>query len=271
MGSPPPHVIPRTEVYRVRAATIDQEYRISVAPPRGYADGGGPYPVLYVLDADIGFGTVVEGYRMLSLDRQLHEILIVGIGYPVEDLTETLVARTRDLTPTIAAGKLRELSEQGLGNNAASFIGGAGAFLDFIRGELMPFITDRYRSDPSDVGIAGASFGGLFATWCLFSQPAVFGRLIAVSPSLGWDDGVIFRLEQERARRSRELPAKLFLSVGRDESPEMLRNARRLAARLRRRRYEGLELTVLTMAGEIHRSVWAPAMLRGLRVLYGTT
>ena len=266
--SPTLHAIPRTEVHHLRATGIDQEYRISVALPRGYARGNHGYPVLIVLDADIGFGTVVEGHRLMSLDDGLEAILIVGVGYPVNDLRETLLVRTRDLTPTTDPGKLAELMAQGHGDDAGSFVGGADRFLDFIRLELLPFLGARYPVDTTDLGIAGSSFGALFGAWSLFRHPGVFGRYLLASPSLWWDEGVIFRYERSRWSASHELEARVFLSVGGREAAGMVASFRRLVATLRRRRYGGLRWTAKVFRDETHRSVVGGAMWHGLRELY---
>jgi hypothetical protein len=266
--APTPHAIPRTEVHHLRATEIDQEYRVSVALPRSYERRRHRYPVLIVLDADIGFGTAVEGHRLMSLDDGLEEVLIVGIGYPVDDLQQTLVVRTRDLTPSVDQAKLAELSAGGLGDDAASFIGGADRFLAFIEHELLPFLGARYRADTTDLGIAGSSFGGLFGVWCLFEHPGVFGRYLLTSPSLWWDTEVAFRYERSRWTASHELEARLFMSVGGSEATRMVAPFRRLVATLRRRRYHGLRLTSKVFRDETHRSVGGGAMWRGLLELY---
>ena len=270
-GNLPNHVIPRTDVYRLRATSVDQEYRISVALPRGYGSQASRYPVLYLLDADYGFGTLVEGHRLMSMGQELAEILIVGIGYPAEDLLETRLVRTRDLTPSVDQETLQALSDERLAEGGPTFIGGGRQFHAFIRRQLMPFIEDRYSVDSADRGIAGCSYGGLFAAYCLLRHPETFSRYLICSPSLAWDDGVIFRYERECARQSRELPVQVFLSVGGCEAPDEVKAVKRLAATLRRRRYEGLRLTTRVFADEIHRSVPASAMWRGLRELYGSS
>jgi predicted alpha/beta superfamily hydrolase len=71
------------------SANVDQEYRISVALPNGYADTDEVYPVLYVLDANHCFGMVTETVRLLPILRELPEMIVVGTGYPVNSFIET--------------------------------------------------------------------------------------------------------------------------------------------------------------------------------------
>jgi predicted alpha/beta superfamily hydrolase len=51
-----------------------------VGLPHAYANSGKAYPVLYLLDANAIFGTVVETARSLAVLHEIPEI-IVGMGY----------------------------------------------------------------------------------------------------------------------------------------------------------------------------------------------
>ena len=66
MSAPVPQVtIPNTEARIVSSAYVDQEFKVFVGLPRGYADSDKTYPVLYVLDANGEFGIVTETVRLL--------------------------------------------------------------------------------------------------------------------------------------------------------------------------------------------------------------
>ena len=58
-------------------------YEISVALPRDYAGSESTYPVLYAVDANGQFGTVVEASRNLSRSGEIPDLIVVGVGYPV--------------------------------------------------------------------------------------------------------------------------------------------------------------------------------------------
>lgn len=103
--------------------------------------------------------------------------------------------------------------------------------------------------------------------------------MIAGSPALFWDDRYFFRLEESYAQVNRELPARIFLSVGLEEYDEqrpetdcfcMVRNLRRLIETFERRRYEGLEWQVHYFEDENHQSVVPATVSRGLRFVYGS-
>jgi predicted alpha/beta superfamily hydrolase len=265
--NPPPYALPGTEVYALRSSIVDQEYRVAVAFPRGYGRNDMKYPVLYALDAAAGFGTLVEGHRLMSLRKEVCDVLIVGIGYPMRDFAQTLSLRSRDLTPT----DYPAFSDKHPENAAVAMdgIGGAKAFFRFLSSELLPSIQERYPADPKDQGILGVSLGGLFAAYCLFTYPDLFQHYAICSPSLWWDDGVIFKYEKGYASNHADLHAKVFLSVGSFESEAMISPVNELAKKIQSRGYTSLDLRKVVFEGETHLSVGGAALWRALREIYG--
>ncbi len=169
---PPPHppqvTIPGTELLSVTSAIVGQEYRIFVALPDSYTkELGRPYPVLYVLDANALFGMTTETVRIFNLLGVIREIIVVGIGYPVDTFLATAGFRSRDMTPTEIEGWYDQNMKPGFADAPDDAgTGGAAHFLQFIREELIPVINKTYRTDPGDNGILGHSDGGLF---CLYA------------------------------------------------------------------------------------------------------
>jgi len=88
--------IPATEVRVVHSAIAQQDYVVSVALPFHYGeDPEKVWPVIYVLDANLYFGLVVDMVRAMNIRvdfcNELPNAFIVGIGYPVSgSLTEML-------------------------------------------------------------------------------------------------------------------------------------------------------------------------------------
>ena len=85
-GADPAEVrIPRTEVHRLNADGFDQEFEIWIAHPvPGFAPvPPGPRQVLYVLDANLFFGTAVEMTRIMAqLYGELPPLVVVGVAIP---------------------------------------------------------------------------------------------------------------------------------------------------------------------------------------------
>jgi predicted alpha/beta superfamily hydrolase len=263
-----PVQIPHTEIRKLHSAEIGQDFNLLIALPRSYKRGGQTYPVLYILDAVGGFGLVTDSIRALQMAGEAPELLAVGIAYPLDDYIATRPLRARDLTPSMDAAFMAmhplgdTLKERGL------LPGGAGAFLEFMQNAVKPFVQRNYRVDASDQAILGASFGGLFAAWCLLSRPSAFQRYIISSPALAWDDGLIFKLEEAYAREHSDLEATVFISVGGDEDAEMVAAVQRFAQLLQGRNYAGLKLVSKLFEDETHISVIASAVCRGVRVVY---
>jgi len=258
----------------LNSSHVDQEFQIFVALPRHYdpIDADTRYPVLYVLDANGMFGMVTETVRMMQILHEVPEMIIVGIGYPVNDFVETLGIRSRDLTPTVDDGTFRKRMAdvmETLGVPMTFFeSGGAASFLHFIRSELMPFMQNTYRTNPEDTTLFGDSLGGLFALFTLFHQPNTFNRYIIGSPSIAWDNRIALTYEADYATQHADLSAKVFMSAGSLESAAQIANMKQMAQTLRDREYPSLELTTWLFEGETHLSVIPGTISKGLASVF---
>lgn len=255
--------LPETEVRNLHSAIIGDEFQLFVALPRGYSTNDTTYPVLYMTDANMLFAAATQVLRFMQLPgpEALPQILLVGIGYRTETVRGWRELRNRDLTPARAPDPTNVTR------------GGAANFLRFIREELKPFISKNYRVS-GEAGYAGGSYGGLFGLYALFHEPGTFQKYLLLSPSIAYDSLVTFEYEAEYAARHADLPVQLFLCAGGLEQEPgrghgMITDMKQMMERLRGRRYPGLHLESTTLEGETHRSVPAPAISRGLRVLYG--
>lgn len=264
-----PTSIAATQHYTLRSRPIDQLFSIDVSSP----PGEGPFPVVYILDGNTVFAMTTQMVVPMSYLGDLPPMILVGIGYEVDSPFEVVALRSRDLVPTDDQAFVDRMAARGTPLPDGVRPGGADAFLDFIEGEVKPFIEARYAVDPNDQTLVGDSFGGLFALHVLFKHASSFDRYIAGSPSISWDSGKLFRDEADLASRVDDLPVKLFLSAGSLEAStggdrEMVANVERMTAALRSRDYPGLDLTSQIFPDETHQSV-IPAMLsRGLRVVF---
>lgn len=159
-------------------------FKISVSRV-AHVPEGTKVPVMFVLDADVGFALAAEIARLRGTMGAQPTAMIVGIGYGV-DFLEFAKLRTADLTPPLSAA-----GREALGN-MTSFIGdddgGADAFLDFLTDTLAPEIGRRYpEASATDRILFGHSLGGLFTAYALLTRPGSFATFLANSPSLWWD------------------------------------------------------------------------------------
>lgn len=279
-----PVVIPATEVHDVHSVRADADFQIWVAQPiAGFTPfPPGPRQCLYVLDANLFFGTAVEMTRLMSqLYGELPPLVVVGIAY---DTTEPAVQgelRARDFTPTADAGFEARLETIPNAPKptlpAGRRLGRAPQFLDFLTKEVRPFIEKSYDVTQEGSALFGSSLGGLFVLHAMLERPSAFDAYISVSPAIWWDDGFLLRREAELAARRSDLDATLFMAVGSgEERPDipalapfkMVTNLRAFADRLSGRSYRSLDLATLVAEGESHTSVVPVALARGLRYLF---
>jgi predicted alpha/beta superfamily hydrolase len=90
--------------------------------------------------------------------------------------------------------------------------GRAEGYLRFVVDELLPWARGRYRlgDGPQLTASCGSSLGGLVSLYFAGRRPDVFGRVAALSPSVMWSEGGLFRHWTAHTRRW----TKLYLDAG---------------------------------------------------------
>jgi len=244
--------LPGTELRHMHSAATGRDYDIQISLPADYArNTRARYPVLYVLDGQWDFKLMLSVQGGLTYDRWTPQIMIVGITWSGANPNYDSL-RAMDLTPAAT----RQLPGSGA----------APQFLSFIRDQLVPFIETTYRADPRRRILMGASFGGLFTLYALFSDPGFFWAYMAGSPAVTYASRVGFALESSYAASHRDLPARLYIAVG---SIEPLASAvQELWGVLRGRSYTGLQLETRVIEGERHSGNKPEAFNRGLRWVF---
>jgi uncharacterized protein len=246
-----------TEVRELNSHFNGQTYKIYIDFPRGYQNSNNTYPVLYVLDAEIDFGGVTFIADRLIKDKIIPEMLIVGIAYDT-DLDNFYSLRCRDLTPT----KSIEYDCPGSG--------GAESFRKFLEKELFPFIQLNYNIDTTDRALFGYSFGGLFGAYTLFKEPRMFNRYLLLSPSLWWNNKIVFTYIPDRI----EFPIDLYMTTGELENVKehygqsMVDHQNELEKILKTEKYNNLNMKFEIQENETHRTIFGTGFTKGLRFIY---
>ncbi|AFC30840.1 BesA [Paenibacillus mucilaginosus 3016] len=267
------YALPGTEQFLLRREEGGQPYRIMVAAPTQKPPSQG-YPVLYALDANALFGTLVEALRVQSRRPEKTGVLpavVVGIGYPHDCPFDE--SRFCDFTMPTPREVLESLPVRTPGQPWPE-TGGADAFRRFIESRLKPRIERDYPIDRSRQAILGHSLGGLFVLQTLLTQPHTFHSYIAGSPSVHWNKRLI---EEQAAGLEACLPRfggalKLLITVGeleKDHPSGMNANARVLYERLSSLAGKGLHTDFVEFAGEGHVSVLPGLASRALRFALG--
>ena len=167
-----PVTIARAKQYDITSRINGQIYQIMVSTPFK-ADPQVAYPVLYVLDGNVYFGTATETLTRQSVLQTVAPGIVVGVGYPTEDPQEVIRRRAFDMTPSAS----RDPKNAGVNR-------GGDVFLRVLEEEVKPFVTAHYKVDPAQQIIWGQSLGGLTILRSLFRNPNAFSTYILSSPSI---------------------------------------------------------------------------------------
>jgi len=249
---PVPVSIPQSESFALEPRAGGEAYRIYVGLPLSYGrEPQRDYPVVYGLDAEVGFASAVGITRFLALAEEIPEVIVIGIGYGA-DFATWQKRRVVDLTPVPVS------TSPGSGQ--------AARFLDFIERELIPLIDRRYRT-ARDRTLTGYSHGGLFGTYALFHRPGLFQRYILGSPSYGWAEGAALQWPAAMGKTMPLPTGVIFTSVGTAETERMIANWRSFWDAVEKARVPGLEVK----RGEIdetHAGSWPHMMVKGAKAVF---
>jgi predicted alpha/beta superfamily hydrolase len=236
-----------TQQRTLTSAKIGRQYELLVSLSEDYAKSGQSYPVLYVLDG--WHFPLMEFIQQNNIDsKRMRPVIIVNVSHGD---TDYMSLRARDFTP------IRTRREANSGS--------APAFLDFFEHELIPFVDRTWRTVPADRGLLGHSCGGLFAIYALEQRPALFQRIVAASPSLDWDGGLLLIAARDRLH-GLSAPVRLDLSVGDDG--DNTDSTRAFAKILDQLKPPGLDYRFTVYRGENHNSVRLVSFPAGLYWAY---
>ena len=267
----PPYVLDDTEVRDVHANTLNRDYQVFVALPDSYRSSSRRYPVVFVVDANYAFPVARGIAQRLAKHAGLEEAIVVGLSYAKGD--SPVYSRRRDYTPSMPRG--RYVSD--MPGRSAAF-GEAQAYGRFIAADVFPLIATNYRADMNRKIFVGHSYGSLLGLQVLLSEPATFDHYILGSPSLWFDQGVMFDREQAYAKGHKDMPASVFFGIGgretlpanrkrprTEEYADMVADLCDFDAALKTHRYPNLKSRLEVFADEDHASVFPLVLTHGLR------
>lgn len=245
------------------------------------------WPLLMMTDGNSCFGTAVDALRAQADYPNGTNVgwgVIAALGYPTDQAYDPL-RRSWDLSPPPGTS-FPPFTPDG----PEVRTGGADEFLDFIGERVLPFITARTRIDTTRKSLFGHSFGGLFALHALFTRPDLFQRIIAVSPTIYWDDCALLRSE-ETATFDVPVRPMVHLSAGEHEGDRLapfqegkddaatrlekkkvertLIYTQQLATRLASPEGANLSTTFELLANHTHMSAPTPAIARAVQAAFG--
>jgi uncharacterized protein len=265
-----PYTVPNTQVRAVHSEETGADYQLFIATPPDYKTSGKTYPVVYMLDADYSFALTRNIVQHYVERKQLPEMILVAIAYPgaADSLEVYRENRKRDYTPSLipAAKASAEPLAQG----------GAIRFRNFIANEVVPFMANNFPIS-ADRTFIGHSYGGLFGTYVLLTEPELFKRYVIVSPSLWYGDRLIFSVEHTTAAARRDIDRTIerhaFFAIGGAETREamgapMVEQLKQFYRSLEQRHDPALTLAMRVYPEDTHASVFPGAVARGLLAVF---
>ena len=232
-----------------QSAKLSEQRTIYVATPANYRVSNERYPVLVLLDANDPpqYAAAVANVAFLTSRSAIPGLIVVGIPNGKD--------RTHDMTPAAS------------GTTAKNFrtAGGAASLADMIVDEVLPMIRKKYRTLPTTI-LAGHSFGGLFALHVAATRPGAFAGIIAMSPSLWWNDSTAAVSYADAIAKS-AAPARIFATSGGLE-PAIDVTARRFASRLDSLKPASLAFAFRHYPDDTHGLTPAPSLVDGLRFVF---
>ena len=233
------------QTHSIHSAVLKEERNYRVYLPESYAWAKDRrYPVLYLLDGESQFLHTAASVDYLSTHGEIPEMVVVGIDSTV---------RVRDFSP-------RDWPEAWVGG------GGAPNFKRFLSTEFIPTIERTYRTDGFGV-LSGASAGGLFALYCLISEPSLFRAYMALTPSLDWDHNWPQRSLEKAFESTRQLKAFLYVARS-DDSGRPLEDFERLVQTLKTKSPQEFRWFSRAFPDETHSGMTLLAQIDALRQLY---
>jgi predicted alpha/beta superfamily hydrolase len=183
----------------VTSEILKEDRKIWVHLPENFSPAK-QYPVVYLLDGDAHFYSVVGMIHQLSSvngNTICPEMIVVGIPN---------TNRTRDLTPYKG-----DANDPFLPPEMLAISGGGENFVSFIEKELIPFVDANYPTAPYRM-LIGHSFGGLTALNIFLHHNDLFNAYVAIDPSVNWANKRL--LHEFESASLKAYPKKKALYIG---------------------------------------------------------
>lgn len=223
---------------------VNDSIKIDVSLPNDYKENTNKkYPVLYMTD---GYWRRAEHdtIHLLSANKEIPEVIIVGIGYPDGYNFESI--RVRDL------------------------IINSGSLLACIKNEVITFVENKYRADAGKRTLWGSSYGAHFLVYAFtehFKQGELFKNYIGASPALNppYIHTDLIQNEKLMWESNKELPVNLYLTVGGNEEKFFIDSYNTIVNAISSHIYKNFKFDYEILPGTDHFTVWKPTLLKGLK------
>ncbi len=232
------------KIINIHSKILNEDRPLWVYVPGNYSSSQAEYPVLYLLDGSSHFHHVTGIIENLSRLSRMPQMIVVAI--PNTDRNRDFLPTRMDDFPPVAA---------------------ADKFLAFLKEELIPFVDKNYRTAPYRT-LCGHSYGGLFSIYSFLDSPELFNAYIIISPSVYWDDRLMFKKAEGFFREHPDMKKFIFMTAA-GEDKEAIRTATRdFAQLLEQKAPKGLVWEYHFMEKEDHGSTVHPTIYNALQFFY---
>jgi predicted alpha/beta superfamily hydrolase len=241
-----------------RSRFLRNQRDLIVYTPPGYDDRSSRhFPVLYLQDGQ----NLFDGATSFIPGQDWHVGQTADFGIQAGVVAPLIIvgiyntkARIREYTPT-------HVPKLGGGR--------ADRYAKFLIEEVKPFVDREYRtlSGTQHTGIGGSSLGGLVSLYLGLKHSHIFGKIAALSPSVWWNQHVIYRF----ARTATVAPRpRIWLDIGTREGPRIVQEVEKVRDVLLEKGWQlGRDLHYERIEGAEHNeAAWAKRVGPFLQFLY---
>jgi len=237
-------VVPESKSYTIQSDFMQKDYTFYVRYPPDF-DSTMFYRTIILLDANDYY---VEMANVLKADHN-DGFVLVGVKY--NEFKERITDFTFPHDDEIPGS------------------GKADQYIQFLRQELLPYLTDELGIKSYDKTLLGHSLSGYFAAYVQFQQKLEnpFDNIIAASPSLWWNDSYIFGLEEKFAESHSTLGVKYYTTIGDLEGAMMNTHFTAFVKKVTSRNYPQLEFMATRYKNTSHRNSPIVSFKDGLKFI----
>ncbi|TYA57340.1 alpha/beta hydrolase [Formosa maritima] len=234
----------------IKSNILNEERTCLISLPDSYNDSSEvakKYPIIILLDGYTYFKTASGIVHFMSSNRNRNNLMPESILIAIEN-----VDRERDFTVTKIKTK------------RPNTMGGGRNFLNFIEKELIPYIDENYRTEPSRT-LVGHSLGGLLTLNSYMDKNSVFNAYISIDPSVWWSE--VTMKNKVDSISSISFKKKLYIATANQGEANYERNKQRhdsLYAFITKKSDKPLNVEIEYFEKENHRSVPLIALYEGL-------
>jgi predicted alpha/beta superfamily hydrolase len=174
---------------------LNEQRNLKIYLPAEFKPGSGKkFDIVYILDGETHFDDFLYIYKFARYQNYLPPLILIALPnrYTIEGNT-----RDRDFLP-----------EKTFDNQKP---GGANAFINFLKNELIPYINTKLPAS-GDNSLFGHSLGGLFTMYVLLKEPGLFTNYYCSDPAFPWNNRGIITMTEDTFKNKSELNKTLWIN-----------------------------------------------------------